>query len=146
MINRKEKQIKSFIKTIDGSWKLNLRESNFLNSVLNLIIERNSDGAEDFLEKYLDEDWGGILYNIPDSDIQSYAEYDLDMVEENDCKETTLADFDDHEILGEALDRELTLHIPSQNDIISESQFSELADIFEKLDFGEREKLLNNLR
>ena len=145
MTNRTDKQKDDLLKVINGTWKLSIEEIGFLDYVLSLTKQRERvDNLHYLLESYVERDWSEILELIPDDDIETCAEYHLNMVHERDCaEEKTLDDFDDDEIEQEYFDRN---NVGQRVDIVTNSQFGEMSDLFLSLDFISRENLLKQLR
>ena len=119
-------------------------ETELLENVLN-IIKRGEDISElpEFIEYFVIKDYEEILDFIPSSYKEDWAEWN-GYKDEDDCpEEKTLEDFDDDEIEQEYFDRKDVGH---RVDIVTDSQFEEMSDLFLSLSFSERENLLNQLR
>ena len=126
-------------------WKLEDFEEDFLDSVLTLLAEKDLKEANSVLNNFLSEEWENLLGFIPDKDIESYAEWYLNMVDEDDVEDVDIDEFSDSEI-EEAYFERFGSVIPARTDIILDSQLEELTEKFLNLSFSEREELLKQLR
>jgi len=144
MTNRKEIDLERFISEIDYTWKLSITETELLEEVLN-IIKRGDDITDlsEFIEYFVLKDYSEILDFIPSSYKEDWAEWN-GYKDEDDCEEKTIEDFDDDEVEQEYFDRFDKTNY--RIDIVTDSQFNEMSDLFLSLSFTEREKLLNKLR
>lgn len=144
MVNRKEIELERFIDEIDNTWKLSVTEVELLEDVLN-IIKRGEDISElpNFIEYFVAKDYSEILDFIPSSYKEDWAEWN-GYKDEDDCPaQKTLDDFDDDEIEQEYFDRN---NVGQRVDIVTNSQFGEMSDLFLSLDFISRENLLKQMR
>ena len=144
MVNRKEIELERFIDEIDNTWKLSVIEVELLEDVLN-IIKRGEDISElpNFIEYFVAKDYSEILDFIPSSYKEDWAEWN-GYKDEDDCPaQKTLDDFDDDEIEQEYFDRN---NVGQRVDIVTNSQFGEMSDLFLSLDFISRENLLKQMR
>ena len=144
MVNRKEIELERFVDEIDHTWKLSPIETELLEDVLN-IIKRGEDISElpEFIEYFVAKDYSEILDFIPSSYKEDWAEWN-GYKDEDDCpEEKTLDDFDDDEIEQEYFDRN---NVGQRVDIVTNSQFGEMSDLFLSLDSISRENLLKQLR
>lgn len=82
---RNEKDIERILETVNFEWKLSLLEEKVLTSVLNLLLARKIKELTN-IQDLLNKDWDELLELIPDSEIQCYAERDLDMVDDERTK------------------------------------------------------------
>ena len=144
MVNRKEIELERFRDEIDNTWKLSVTEVELLEDVLN-IIKRGEDISElpNFIEYFVAKDYSEILDFIPSSYKEDWAEWN-GYKDEDDCPaQKTLDDFDDDEIEQEYFDRN---NVGQRVDIVTNSQFGEMSDLFLSLDFISRENLLKQMR
>ena len=137
MVNRKEKQLQEFKELINRDWQLSLDEDEFLDSVLNLLLSRETKKAAEIVNFFYSEEWESLLELIPEYPIKNYAEFHYDMVEEDDIIEKKLCEFDDEEVLEECDERGLS-KIESA-DIVTEMNLSEMTDLF--LSFSPQKQL-----
>ena len=143
MTNRTANQLQKFKEFIDKEWKLSIAEEDFLDTILNLILTQDSKKAGEFLENYLSEEWEEVLEVVPDSQIESYASYNLDMIESSDCKDKSLEDYDDEEIKEEYLDRFDIVHA---SDIVSDMNLEEMSDLFLSFSPQKQQNVINLLK
>ena len=139
MVNRKEKQLQEFKELINRDWQLSLDEDEFLDSVLNLLLSRETKKAAEIVNFFYAEQWEYLLELIPENPIKNYAEFHYDMIDEGDCncdEEKTLEDFDDWDIKEEYSERFGT---KEALDIITEMNLSEMTDLF--LSFSPQKQL-----
>ena len=139
MVNRKEKQLQEFKELINRDWQLSLDEDEFLDSVLNLLLSRETKKAAEIVNFFYAEQWEDLLELIPENPIKNYAEFHYDMIDEGDCdcdEEKTLEDFDDWDIKEEYSERFGT---KEALDIITEMNLSEMTDLF--LSFSPQKQL-----
>ena len=130
MVNRREKQLQEFKELINRDWQLSLDEDEFLDSVLNLLLSRETKKAAEIVNFFYAEQWEDLLELIPENPIKNYAEFHYDMIDEGDCnrdEEKTLEDFDDWDIKEEYSERFGT---KEALDIITEMNLSEMTDLF----------------
>ena len=127
MVNRKEKQLQEFKELINRDWQLSLDEDEFLDSVLNLLLSRETKKAAEIINLFYSEEWESLLDMIPDYYISNYASFNLNMIEEGDCEVKSLEDFDDDEIKEEYSERFGT---KEALDIITEMHLKEMTDLF----------------
>ena len=137
MTIRKEKQLEEFKDLINRDWQLDLNEMEFLDSVLNLLLSRETKKAAEIVNFFYSEEWENLLELIPEYPIKNYAEFHYDMVEEDDIIEKKLCEFDDEELLEECDERGLS-KIESA-DIITEMNLEEMTDLF--LSFSPQKQL-----
>ena len=137
MVNRKEKQLQEFKELINRDWQLSLEEDEFLDSVLNLLLSRETKKAAEIVNFFYAEQWEDLLELIPENPIKNYAEFHYDMVEDDDIIEKTIQEFDDSELLEECSFRGLS-KIESA-DIVTEMNLSEMTDLF--LSFSPQKQL-----
>lgn len=138
MTNRREKQLQEFKELINKDWQLSLEEDEFLDSVLNLLLSRETKKASEIVNFFYSEEWENLLELIPEYPIKNYAEFHYDMIDEGDCdEEKTLEDFDDNELLEECSYRGLS-KIESA-DIVTEINLEEMTDLF--LSFSPQKQL-----
>ena len=143
MINRKEKELQKFKELINKEWKLSLQEEDFLDTILNLILTQDSKKVSEFLESYLSEDWEEVLELVPDSQIESYASFNLNMIEEGDCEVKSLEDFDDDEIKEEYFDRFDIVH---SGDIVTDMNLEEMSELFLSFSPQKQQDIINFLK
>lgn len=148
MTNRTQKQLKDFKELINKDWQLNIQETDFLDTILNLILERNTEKVEKIVDNYLDEDWDEILEIIPDSDIQWYAEEELRMVKEDYIQEKTVSDFDNDELLEELNDRgyAATYNYGTGSNIVTDLNFAEMSELFLSFSAQKQQDIINFLK
>ena len=130
MVNRREKQLQEFKELINRDWQLSLDEDEFLDSVLNLLLSRETKKAAEIVNFFYAEQWEDLLELIPENPIKNYAEFHYDMIDEGDCdcdEEKTLEDFDDWDIREEYSERFGT---KEALDIITEMHLKEMTDLF----------------
>ena len=130
MVNRREKQLQEFKELINRDWQLSLDEDEFLDSVLNLLLSRETKKAAEIVNFFYSEEWESLLELIPEYPIKNYAEFHYDMIDEGDCdcdEEKTLEDFDDWDIKEEYSERFGT---KEALDIITEMHLKEMTDLF----------------
>lgn len=130
MVNRREKQLQEFKELINRDWQLSLDEDEFLDSVLNLLLSRETKKAAEIVNFFYAEQWEDLLELIPENPIKNYAEFHYDMIDEGDCdcdEEKTLEDFDDWDIKEEYSERFGT---KEALDIITEMHLKEMTDLF----------------
>ena len=130
MTNRKPKQLQEFKELINRDWQLSLDEDEFLDSVLNLLLSRETKKAAEIVNFFYSEEWENLLELIPDRQIRYYAADNLEMIDEGDCdcdEEKTLEDFDDWDIREEYSERFGT---KEALDIITEMHLKEMTDLF----------------
>ena len=135
MVNRKEKQLQEFKELINRDWQLSLDEDEFLDSVLNLLLSRETKKAAEIINLFYSEEWESLLDMIPDRQIRYYAERDLNMIDEDDCdceEQLTLEDFDNEELIAEIYDRGYTTFYQhtSKSNIITDMNLSEMNELF----------------
>ena len=130
MVNRKEKQLQEFKELINRDWQLSLDEDEFLDSVLNLLLSRETKKAAEIVNFFYSEEWESLLDMIPDREIEDYAADNLEMLDEGDCdcdEEKTLEDFDDWDIKEEYSERFGT---KEALDIVTEMHLKEMNELF----------------
>ena len=139
MVNRREKQLQEFKELINRDWQLSLDEMEFLDSVLNLLLSRETRKAAEIVNFFYAEQWEDLLELIPENPIKNYTEFHYDMIDEGDCdcdEEKTLEDFDDWDIKEEYSERFGT---KEALDIVTEMNLSEMTDLF--LSFSPQKQL-----
>ena len=139
MTNRTNKKVEEFKELINRDWQLTLDEDEFLDSVLNLLLSRETKKAAEIVNFFYAEQWEDLLELIPENPIKNYAEFHYDMIDEGDCdcdEEKTLEDFDDWDIKEEYSERFGT---KEALDIITEMNLSEMTDLF--LSFSPQKQL-----
>ena len=139
MVNRREKQLQEFKELINRDWQLSLDEMEFLDSVLNLLLSRETKKAAEIVNFFYAEQWEDLLELIPENPIKNYAEFHYDMIDEGDCdcdEEKTLEDFDDWDIKEEYSER---FGKKEALDIITEMHLKEMTDLF--LSFSPQKQL-----
>lgn len=144
MVNRREKQLQEFKELINRDWQLSLDEMEFLDSVLNLLLSRETKKAAEIVNFFYAEQWEDLLELIPEYPIKNYAEFHYDMVEEDDIIEKKLCEFDDEELLEECDERGLS-KIESA-DIVTEMNLSEMTDLFLSFSPQKQADTINLLR
>ena len=127
MTNRKPKQLQEFKELINRDWQLSLDEDEFLDSVLNLLLARETKKAAEIVNFFYSEEWESLLDMIPDREIEDYASFNLNMIEEGDCEVKSLEDFDDDEIKEEYFDRFDIVH---SGDIVTDMNLGEMNELF----------------
>ena len=135
MVNRREKQLQEFKELINRDWQLSLDEDEFLDSVLNLLLSRETKKAAEIVNFFYSEEWENLLELIPDRQIRYYAADNLEMIDEGDCdcdEEKTLEDFDNEELIAEIYDRGYTTFYQhtSKSNIITDMNLSEMNELF----------------
>lgn len=143
MTQRKEKHVQDFIEEINRIWQLSINEEDFLKTVLKLVQKRESDDTYELVENYLAEKYTKIIDIIPNSYIRDFAEDYLDMVDEDDCK-CDLEYFSDYDILKECEERGIDV-VESSFDIVTDSQVSEMMDLFLSFSPQKRQDVINDL-
>ena len=144
MVNRREKQLQEFKELINRDWQLSLDEMEILDSVLNLLLSRETKKAAEIVNFFYAEQWEDLLELIPEYPIKNYAEFHYDMVEEDDIIEKKLCEFDDEELLEECDERGLS-KIESA-DIVTEMNLSEMTDLFLSFSPQKQADTINLLR
>ena len=127
MTNRTNKKLQEFKELINRDWQLSLDEEGFLDSVLNLLLSRETDKLSSIVNFFYSEEWESLLDMIPDREIEDYASFNLNMIEEGDCEVKSLEDFDDDEIKEEYSDRFGT---KEALDIVTEMHLKEMNELF----------------
>ena len=130
MTNRTNKKLEEFKELINRDWQLSLDEDEFLDSVLNLLLSRETKKAAEIVNFFYAEQWEDLLELIPENPIKNYAKFHYDMIDEGDCncdEEKTLEDFDDWDIKEEYSERFGT---KEALDIITEMHLKEMTDLF----------------
>ena len=146
MVNRREKQLQEFKELINRDWQLSLDEDEFLDSVLNLLLSRETRKAAEIVNFFYAEQWEDLLELIPENPIKNYAEFHYDMIDEGDCdcdEEKTLEDFDDWDIKEEYSERFGT---KEALDIITEMNLSEMTDLFLSLSPQKQSEIIKLLQ
>ena len=144
MVNRTNKKLQEFKELINRDWQLSLDEMEFLDSVLNLLLSRETKKAAEIVNFFYAEQWEDLLELIPEYPIKNYAEFHYDMVEEDDIIEKKLCEFDDEELLEECDERGLS-KIESA-DIVTEMNLSEMTDLFLSFSPQKQADTINLLR
>ena len=144
MTNRTEIELERFIDEIDNTWKLSVVEVELLESILDAIRTESYGEIKKIIGFWENSDYEELLDMIPNYTKENWASYN-GFIDESDCPaQKTLEDFDDDEIEQEYFDRFDRGH--NRVDIVTNSQFGEMSNLFLSLDFISREKLLNQLR
>ena len=136
MTNRTNKKLEEFKELIDRDWQLSLEEDEFLDSVLNLLLSRETKKAAEIINLFYSEEWESLLDMIPDYYISNYTSFNLNMIEEGDCEVKSLEDFDDDEIKEEYFDRFDIVH---SGDIVTDMNLEEMSELF--LSFSPQKQL-----
>ena len=143
MVNRKEKQLQEFKELINRDWQLSLDEDEFLDSVLNLLLSRETKKASEIVNFFYSEEWENLLELIPDYYISNYASFNLNMIEEGDCEVKSLEDFDDDEIKEEYFDRFDIIH---SGDIVTDMNLEEMSELFLSFSPQKQQDIINFLK
>ena len=143
MVNRKEKQLQEFKELINRDWQLSLDEDEFLDSVLNLLLSRETKKAAEIINLFYSEEWESLLDMIPDYYISNYASFNLNMIEEGDCEVKSLEDFDDDEIKEEYFDRFDIVH---SGDIVTDMNLEEMSELFLSFSPQKQQDIINFLK
>jgi len=120
-----------------------LNEEEFLDSVLNLLLSRESKKVAEVVNLYYSEEWEELLEMIPKYYIKNYAEYHYDMIEKRGCEEKTIEDFNDNEIKKEYFDR---FDVVGSLDIISDMHLEEMTDLFLSFSPQKQQDIINLLK
>ena len=143
MVNRREKQLQEFKELINRDWQLSLDEDEFLDSVLNLLLSRETKKAAEIINLFYSEEWESLLDMIPDYYISNYASFNLNMIEEGDCEVKSLEDFDDDEIKEEYFDRFDIVH---SGDIVTDMNLEEMSELFLSFSPQKQQDIINFLK
>ena len=143
MVNRKEKQLQEFKELINRDWQLSLDEDEFLDSVLNLLLSRETKKASEIVNFFYSEERENLLELIPDYYISNYASFNLNMIEEGDCEVKSLEDFDDDEIKEEYFDRFDIIH---SGDIVTDMNLEEMSELFLSFSPQKQQDIINFLK
>ena len=143
MVNRKEKQLQEFKELINRDWQLSLDEDEFLDSVLSLLLSRETKKAAEIINLFYSEEWESLLDMIPDYYINNYASFNLNMIEEGDCEVKSLEDFDDDEIKEEYFDRFDIVH---SGDIVTDMNLEEMSELFLSFSPQKQQDIINFLK
>ena len=143
MTNRTNKQLEDFKELIDREWQLNLNEDEFLDSVLNLLLSRETKKAAEIINLFYSEEWESLLDMIPDYYISNYTSFNLNMIEEGDCEVKSLEDFDDDEIKEEYFDRFDIVH---SSDIVTDMNLEEMSELFLSFSPQKQQDIINFLK
>ena len=143
MVNRREKQLQEFKELINRDWQLSLDEDEFLDSVLNLLLSRETKKAAEIVNFFYSEEWESLLDMIPDYYINNYASFNLNMIEEGDCEVKSLEDFDDDEIKEEYFDRFDIVH---SGDIVTDMNLEEMSELFLSFSPQKQQDIINFLK
>ena len=143
MVNRREKQLQEFKELINRDWQLSLDEDEFLDSVLNLLLSRETKKASEIVNFFYSEEWENLLELIPDYYISNYASFNLNMIEEGDCEVKSLEDFDDDEIKEEYFDRFDIVH---SGDIVTDMNLEEMSELFLSFSPQKQQNIINFLK
>jgi hypothetical protein len=150
MTNRKQVQLDRFKEEIDSVWQLSISEEEFLETVFNFLLARDTHKANTLLNSLKNGDWEELLKEIPKNAVINFSESFLDMIEESeveDCRELKdLEDYDDDDLLDECSRRDLKWENYEKTDITSQSQLEELTDLFLSVDLNKRNEIINSLR
>ena len=143
MVNRKEKQLQEFKELINRDWQLSLDEDEFLDSVLSLLLSRETKKAAEIVNFFYSEEWENLLDMIPDYYISNYASFNLNMIEGGDCEVKSLEDFDDDEIKEEYFDRFDIVH---SGDIVTDMNLEEMSELFLSFSPQKQQDIINFLK
>ena len=143
MVNRREKQLQKFKELINRDWQLSLDEDEFLDSVLNLLLSRETKKAAEIINLFYSEEWESLLDMIPDYYISNYTSFNLNMIEEGDCEVKSLEDFDDDEIKEEYFDRFDIVH---SGDIVTDMNLEEMSELFLSFSPQKQQDIINFLK
>ena len=143
MTNRTNKQLEDFKELINRDWQLSLDEDEFLDSVLNLLLARETKKAAEIVNFFYSEEWESLLDMIPDYCISNYASFNLNMIEEGDCEVKSLEDFDDDEIKEEYFDRFDIVH---SSDIVTDMNLEEMSELFLSFSPQKQQDIINFLK
>ena len=143
MVNRREKQLQEFKELINRDWQLSLDEDEFLDSVLNLLLSRETKKAAEIVNLFYSEEWESLLDMIPDYYISNYTSFNLNMIEEGDCEVKSLEDFDDDEIKEEYFDRFDIVH---SGDIVTDMNLEEMSELFLSFSPQKQQDIINFLK
>ena len=143
MVNRREKQLQEFKELINRDWQLSLEEDEFLDSVLNLLLSRETKKAAEIVNFFYSEEWENLLDMIPDYYISNYASFNLNMIEEGDCEVKSLEDFDDDEIKEEYFDRFDIVH---SGDIVTDMNLEDMSELFLSFSPQKQQDIINFLK
>ena len=143
MVNRKEKQLQEFKELINRDWQLSLDEDEFLDSVLNLLLSRETKKAAEIINLFYSEEWESLLDMIPDYYISNYTSFNLNMIEKGDCEVKSLENFDDDEIKEEYFDRFDIVH---SGDIVTDMNLEEMSELFLSFSPQKQQDIINFLK
>lgn len=142
MTNRKDKQLQAFKELINKEWQLSIDEDEILENILEIFRTRDLKKQEQL--SYIPfDDVKELLETLDDYDIKSFAETYLNMIEERDCEEKTLEDFDDNEIKEEYFDR---FDVAGSLDIISDMHLEEMTILFLSFSPQKQQDIINLLK
>ena len=147
MTNRTKNSANALIKDVDSVWQLSISEEEFLETVFNFLLARDTNKANTLLSSLKNGDWEELLKEIPKNAVINFSESFLDMIEESeveDCKE--LRDFSTEDLLNECDRRGLNWEEYEKTDIITQSQLEELTDLFLSADLNKRQEILKQLQ
>ena len=143
MTNRTNKKLQEFKELINRDWQLSLDEDEFLDSVLNLLLSRETKKAAEIINLFYSEEWESLLDMIPDYYISNYASFNLNMIEKGDCEVKSLEDFDDDEIKEEYFDRFDIVH---SGDIVTDMNLEEMSELFLSFSPQKQQDIINFLK
>ena len=143
MTNRTNKKLQEFKELINRDWQLSLDEDEFLDSVLNLLLSRETKKAAEIINLFYSEEWESLLDMIPDYYISNYTSFNLNMIEEGDCEVKSLEDFDDDEIKEEYFDRFDIVH---SGDIVTDMNLEEMSELFLSFSPQKQQDIINFLK
>jgi len=139
MVNRNYKIDGEDIReTITKAWNLSITEKDALDSFIE-VLKAGDLGKLKLVTSVLKEDWDYVLDRIPDSEIESYAEHDLDMETSK-----TIDDFEDSELLEEVRNRGLDTE--ETTNLKDDTDREELLELFFSKPWVERDKILKQLK
>lgn len=147
MTNRTKNSANTLIKDVDSVWQLSISEEEFLETVFNFLLARDTNKVNTLLNSLKYGDWEELLKEIPKKAVINFAESFLDMIEESeveDCKE--LKDFSTEDLLNECDRRGLNWEEYERADIVTQSQLEELTDLFLSVDLNKRQEIINSLK
>lgn len=123
---------------ISKAWNLSIAENDALNYFIE-VLKAGDLRRLKLVTSTLKEDWDYVLDRIPDSEIESYAEHDLDMESSK-----TIDDFEDYELLEEIELRGLDL--TEKTNLKDDTDREELIELFFSKSWVEREEILKKIR
>mgnify|MGYP001305102314 FL=1 len=147
MVNRTKNSANALIKDVDSIWQLSISEDEFLETVFNFLLARDTNKANTLLNSLKYEDWEELLKEIPKKAVINFSESFLDMIEESeveDCKE--LKDFSTEDLLNECDRRGLNWEEYERTDIVTQSYLEEFTELFLSADLNKRQEIINSFK